>query len=447
MTPTIRIASPHRDSAADPHLKAASSRKVIPERIRLSLSDDPPDSMEVPLPSHRTWPVGIMMAVMFAIFASVAVRQIASLQGTKVDTVFDLAFVLFQGFWVLGCSVGVLILFLLTVLFFFYGESARITRGRLVYVPRLGPVKVLVEYDLARIQNPRLADSGASDRVQIRFDYGGGEASLGNEMPHWEAEGALHLIQAAIAQVPAHVEAGGRTEEPGFDLLAWIRRRSARPQRERPAQPVAPPDVSQSPAAASSSSLALIGANLIPLVGVVLLGWSLGEIMLLFWAENAVIGLYNLVKLGFVARRGIVFVGPFFAGHYGGFMTVHFLFVYAFFIRGFESTGSDLPVLAVLADIFVPLWPALLALLVGHGVSFYINFLGRREFEGRNVGQQMSEPYKRLVILHVTIIFGGWLIRLLKTPVPALILLIVLKTVVDLRAHRKEHRGKPRPHV
>jgi hypothetical protein len=53
----------------------------------------------------------------------------------------------------------------------------------------------------------------------------------------------------------------------------------------------------------------------------------------------------------------------------------------------------------------------------------------------------MSEPYKRIIVMHLTIIFGGWLIMLLRSPVPALILLIALKTIVDLRAHRREHRA------
>ena len=38
-----------------------------------------------------------------------------------------------------------------------------------------------------------------------------------------------------------------------------------------------------------------------------------------------------------------------------------------------------------------------------------MNFLGRREYVGRKLGRQMSEPYKRIVIMHVTIIFGGML--------------------------------------
>ena len=51
----------------------------------------------------------------------------------------------------------------------------------------------------------------------------------------------------------------------------------------------------------------------------------------------------------------------------------------------------------------------------------------------------MTAPYKRIFVMHLTIIFGGWLVMLLKTPVQALVLLIALKTYVDFRAHVREH--------
>lgn len=41
--------------------------------------------------------------------------------------------------------------------------------------------------------------------------------------------------------------------------------------------------------------------------------------------------------------------------------------------------------------------------------------------------------------MHVTIIFGGWLILALGAPILALVLLIGLKIVSDGRAHHKEH--------
>jgi len=118
--------------------------KAIPERIRLSFVDDLTGSTPLSLPSRRTWPISLLLGVVFAIFAGIAVAQIGSMRGQSIDTVFELMIVLFQGFWVLGWSVGVMILFLLTVLFLLYGESARITGHRLVHVVRLGPVKLIL---------------------------------------------------------------------------------------------------------------------------------------------------------------------------------------------------------------------------------------------------------------------------------------------------------------
>ena len=52
----------------------------------------------------------------------------------------------------------------------------------------------------------------------------------------------------------------------------------------------------------------------------------------------------------------------------------------------------------------------------------------------------MTAPYKRIVILHLTIIFGGGLAMMVKSTAPALVILIVLKIIADLHAHRREHQ-------
>jgi hypothetical protein len=79
-------------------------------------------------------------------------------------------------------------------------------------------------------------------------------------------------------------------------------------------------------------------------------------------------------------------------------------------------------------------------LFLSHGYSFFANFLGRREYLQRTVKKQMSEPYGRIVLMHLVIIFGGALSMALGEATPALVLLIAAKTLVDVRAHRKEHR-------
>jgi hypothetical protein len=177
----------------------------------------------------------------------------------------------------------------------------------------------------------------------------------------------------------------------------------------------------------------------VPLAGVLLMDWSLGQVMVLFWAENAVIGAYTLLKLAIVAGWSFLLYGLFFLAHYGGFLAGHFVFVYYLFVRGIGDGGPEAPPGAALAEVFLPLVPAIAALVVSHGVSFATNFLGRKEYAGREVREQMIEPYRRVVILHVTIIIGGGLALILGSPLPALALLLVLKTGVDYWAHRREH--------
>ena len=52
----------------------------------------------------------------------------------------------------------------------------------------------------------------------------------------------------------------------------------------------------------------------------------------------------------------------------------------------------------------------------------------------------MSRPYGRIVVLHVTVLFGAALIQWLGSPVSMLLLLIAAKTVLDLKLHKSERQ-------
>lgn len=200
----------------------------------------------------------------------------------------------------------------------------------------------------------------------------------------------------------------------------------------------------QGPSWTSASVVALVAANVVPLLGVLWLGWDLDLIMVLFWAENGIIGFFSLLRLIRVAGWGAILLGPFFLVHFGGFMAGHFIFIYALFIR----EGAEFPMgsaVDALGGLLAPLVPALAALVISHGVSFVTNFLRGRELEGRSASSQMTEPYRRVVILHLTIIFGGWMILNLGAPLWALVLLVVLKSGTDLWAHRREHARSRSP--
>jgi hypothetical protein len=51
----------------------------------------------------------------------------------------------------------------------------------------------------------------------------------------------------------------------------------------------------------------------------------------------------------------------------------------------------------------------------------------------------MKEPYTRVVVLHLTILGGGWAVMALGEPQAALVVLVLVKIAVDLAAHRRQH--------
>ncbi|MBE0614073.1 MAG: hypothetical protein IH604_10440, partial [Burkholderiales bacterium] len=198
----------------------------------------------------------------------------------------------------------------------------------------------------------------------------------------------------------------------------------------------------------SPSSLLLIGANLMPLYGVLVLGWSVFPVMLLFWLENVVIGALNALRMLLADPTDLalwaskLFMVPFFCFHYGMFTAIHGSFVVSLF-GGKTYNRMDhglVPVEGVMRaitdfDLTLPL-----AVLAGsHVFSFLWNYLARGEFRRASLSQQMQQPYKRVIVLHLTIIIGGGITMALGSPVWALLALIALKIGFDLNAHVKEH--------
>jgi len=234
----------------------------------------------------------------------------------------------------------------------------------------------------------------------------------------------------------------------------------------------------------SRTALALVVANAIPLVGVLFFGWSLLTILVLYWVENGIVGLWNIPKIilaegslvpggivppssrtagligGKIPGAGRVAMAGFFLIHYGFFWIGHgvFVFVLPNFAGAFSSGPSfcdysnppgGFPSFGVggcgpgpFGDVIrANIAIAAVALFLSHGASFFLNYLGRGEHRRTSAPQQMFAPYGRVVVLHLTILFGAFVAALLGAPIGVLIILVVLKTAFDLRLHLREHRG------
>ena len=81
-----------------------------------------------------------------------------------------------------------------------------------------------------------------------------------------------------------------------------------------------------------------------------------------------------------------------------------------------------------------------IALFLSHGASFLLNYIGRGEYLTASPSGQMGASTARVVVLHLTIIFGSFVVAFIGSPVGALMVLVVLKTAFDLGLHLREHR-------
>ena len=185
----------------------------------------------------------------------------------------------------------------------------------------------------------------------------------------------------------------------------------------------------------SVSSVALIAANLAPVGGVVFLSWTIEDVLLLYWAESGVIGIYNLARMWVIGRWKILLLGSFFLVHYSGFMAGHLFFIYALVISDSDVSMS----VSSMLDHLLLLSPALVALFISHGVSFLFNFLGEKEYQTTSLSEQINAPYNRIIIMHLTIIFGSLLVMSMDNRLLFLVLMMALKVGLDLRAHLAEH--------
>lgn len=190
-----------------------------------------------------------------------------------------------------------------------------------------------------------------------------------------------------------------------------------------------------------SSALALVAANLVPVYGVLALGWKVAPIMVFFWAENLVVGLFNVLKIaraqGSVAGSGTTINGKPVTQDSRRAMILFFIVHYGLFTLGH---GAFVAVLFRPAAVLRELGLALLFLAASHGVSYRRNFIGRGEYRQASFVSLFWQPYARIIVMHLVILVGGALAQAAGSPLPALLLLVGLKTLIDLGAHWLERK-------
>jgi hypothetical protein len=182
----------------------------------------------------------------------------------------------------------------------------------------------------------------------------------------------------------------------------------------------------------------------VPLAGVVAFHWTVLSVLLLYWFENVVVGAFNVLKMALADPKSLaadaikLFLIPFFIVHYGMFAFVHGMIIMSFFGHAARFSPSPAAFVTALRDAGVG-W-GVVAIVLSHGFSFAHNYWMSGEYRNASPQALMTQPYARVVVLHVAILIGGFGAAALGSPAVALVVLVVLKTGIDLKAHLAERR-------
>ena len=203
--------------------------------------------------------------------------------------------------------------------------------------------------------------------------------------------------------------------------------------------------------------VSLIAANLLTIVLAVLGNWDLATVVFIYWAQSVIIGFFAFLSILFtdtsamtdgitrtttmpdgskLVRKGNagtfkVIMAGFFAFHYGFFHLVYFFFIVDSGIFG--PVGFSDPGIAISCGLFFAI----------HAYSFLYH-RQRGKAAVADMVKQFMGPYDRILPMHLTIIFGSFIILGLgffgiTTVTPVLVLFLLLKTYADVAGHLKKH--------
>lgn len=205
-----------------------------------------------------------------------------------------------------------------------------------------------------------------------------------------------------------------------------------------------------------SSEIILIVTNCVPILGVLFFDWTLFSLLMSYWLETGVIGIFIFLKSQYLYRKSrfTPFIVSAFAilNMCSAFMFAHFIGImslYSVLPGGDGWTGINL-----LKQSYDILAISLVSLLINYTYSFYYNFIGRNEYEiilktaleekdkrkGTKTGKLIvGGLMTRIVLIQLVVIIGGVILAATKTTIYLSIIFILVKIIIDLILHRKRH--------
>jgi len=182
------------------------------------------------------------------------------------------------------------------------------------------------------------------------------------------------------------------------------------------------------------TAVLLIVANIVPIIDLVRTGEPVGTILIIYWMQLIIIGFWNVIKLIVVTRLAALAFVPMFV--------ITYMSIIIFF--GFIAGGllDDQMQGTAWQKNFSPwnYWVPAAIFFAVHGISFAVNFIGRREYEHTNWEQQIAQPFLRAMPMWLAAVVGAVLGSFFKSAAFAVVFVLPVKIILDLLGHFTEHK-------
>lgn len=189
---------------------------------------------------------------------------------------------------------------------------------------------------------------------------------------------------------------------------------------------------------------AALGSAAVMAVGVIAFDWPTFTVLAFYWLENVIVGGFTALRLLAAGARTGRYVESlagtiFFGLHYGLFCLVHGVFVATLF-GGIRTLGGIAdPVLLMVGRIAGDRIGLLVvvAMIVAAALDAWRAAATLDADDAKAIRAIMTEPYGRIVVLHLVLIGGGFLMVALQLPSLAALLLVAFKLAYDLARLRR----------
>lgn len=182
-----------------------------------------------------------------------------------------------------------------------------------------------------------------------------------------------------------------------------------------------------------SSAVMLVIANVYPVIDMLWKGEPIGSILVIYWMQMMIIGFWNCLRLVVVARWWAVLIVPMFVLIYLSIVNI-----FGFIAGGLlddQMRGTEWVENFSLWNYWLPA----LFFFATHGLSFWENFIGDREYEKIGWEDQVGKPFLRAMPMWVAALAGGFIGGFFNTAAVAALFVLPVKTAFDLIGHFVEH--------